>query len=209
MQIPDLTFDGPTHTYYFKGRRVPNVTLALKMLLNYSRIPPDVLERARIEGVHIHRMAELYFKRDLDEDSLPDWLRPRLAALKAFEQETGFVVEATEKRVYHPGHFFAGTLDLAGELSGLKKKGRAIIDIKRSLYAGPVVGYQTAAYQEAENAERRRTKQPKIQHRFALQLQPNGRYKLTEYGDPGDFHVFLACLTLLKVGATIYETEHA
>jgi len=203
-----LTFEPLEHRYFWDGKPIPNVTRALAVLLNFSRIPADVLERARQEGVHIHTMAELYFNHDLDETTLPNWMRPRLEALKTFESETGFICHATEKRVYHPSHQYAGTLDLAGEMPRLKQKGCSIVDIKRSLYAGSVIGYQTAAYQEAENAERRRTKQPKIERRFALVLQPNGRYKLTEYSEPRDFRIFLACLTLLKVGAIIRETEY-
>jgi hypothetical protein len=192
-----LTFDEPTHTYFWNKARVPNVTRVLKPLVDYSRIPPEVLERARQEGNHIHKMVELHMKQDLDEATLPEWLRPRLAALKQFVKETGFILHGTEQKVYHHAHGYAGTLDLSGMLPRLHKDA-AILDVKRSLYAGPVIGLQVAAYLEADNDQRRREKRMKVKRRYALQLKPNGRYALTEYKDEGDFTVFAGLLNAYK-----------
>jgi hypothetical protein len=192
-----LTFDEPTHTYFWNKARVPNVTRVLKPLVDYSRIPPEVLDRARQEGVHIHKTVELYMKMDLDEATLPEWLRPRLAAFKQFVKETGFILHGTEQKVYHHAHGYAGTLDLSGMLPRLHKDA-AILDVKRSLYAGPVIGLQVAAYLEADNDQRRREKRMKVKRRYALQLKPNGRYALTEYKDEGDFTVFAGLLNAYK-----------
>lgn len=192
-----LTFKAETHEYFWNGIRVPNVTRVLKPMVDYSRIPPDVLERARQEGNAIHKLVELYFRQDLDEGTLPEWLHPRLTALKAFVEETGFIVHDTERRGFHEAHGYAGTLDLSGELPKLHGD-VAVLDVKRSLYAGPVIGLQLAAYQEIENARRRREKQPKVKRRYALQLKPNGRYSLTEYGDRDHFPIFVGLLNAYK-----------
>jgi len=192
-----LTFDEAAHVYYWQGKRVPNVTRVLKPLVDYSRIPPEVLERARQEGNAIHKLVELYMKQDLDEATLPEWLLPRLDALKRFIEETGFILHGSEQKVYHQTHGYAGTLDLSGMLPRLHGDA-AILDVKRSLYAGPVIGLQLAAYLEADNDRRRREKQSKVKRRYALQLKPNGRYALTEYKDEGDFTVFAGLLNAYK-----------
>lgn len=192
-----LTFDEPTHVYRFNGKIVPNVTRVLKPLVDYSRIPPEVLERARQEGVAIHKTVELYVNQDLDEDKLPEWLWPRLNAFKRFVEETGFIMHGSEKKVYHSAHGYAGTLDLSGALPRLHGD-LAVLDVKRSLYAGPVIGLQLAAYLEGENDQRRREKQSKLKRRHALQLKPNGRYALTEHKDEGDFPVFVGLLNAYK-----------
>jgi hypothetical protein len=197
MSIPDLTFDEFTHTYRFQGRRVAHVTGVIDILVGYDAIPADVRERVLLEGHHIHTTVELHVKNDLHEKALPDWLKPRLEAFKQFVAETGFVMEASESRVYHPIHRYAGQLDLVGTLP-LLHRDTAILDIKRSLFAGPVIGLQTAAYLEAENERRRKLKLAKVKRRYALQLKPNGRYALQEFKDDGDFTVFVGLLNAYR-----------
>jgi len=192
-----LTFREGDHRYFWQGKPVPNVSRVLQPLVSYAHVPPDVLERARAEGIAIHKLTELHMKQDLDEATLPEWLRPRLAALKQFVKETGFILHGTEQKVYHHAHGYAGTLDLSGMLPRLHKDA-AILDVKRSLYAGPVIGLQVAAYLEADNDQRRREKRMKVKRRYALQLKPNGRYALTEYKDEGDFTVFAGLLNAYK-----------
>jgi hypothetical protein len=192
-----LTFRVEDHTYWLNGQRVPNVTLILAPLTDYSRIPPAALALAQQEGNHIHRTVELFVKNDLDEDTLPAWLKPRLAAFKKFQDETGFVMEGSEQRVYHPKHGYAGTLDLTGTMLDLNNDG-AVIDVKRSFYAGPVIGLQTVAYLEADNDRRRREKLPKIERRYALQLRADSTYRLQEFDDEGDFTTFVGLLNAFK-----------
>lgn len=192
-----LTFDAEAHRYYWDGKLVPNVTRILAPLTDYSKIPPAALERAREEGVHIHKTIELFIANDLDEDALPEWLIPRLAAFKSFVADTGFVADGSERRVYHTAHQYAGTLDLDGIMTRLFSD-PAILDIKRSLYAGPAIGLQLAAYQAAENDRRRREKSPKITRRYALQLNADGRYKLEPFNDEGDFAIFCSLLNAYR-----------
>ena len=191
-----LRFEPSSHRYFWNDALVPNVTSILAPLVDYSRMPWAMLERARLEGTAIHKMIELYVADDLDEDSLPEWLRPRLKAFRDFEIDTGFNVEWSELHVYHVAHKYAGTLDLVGPMAN--DNALAVIDIKRSLFAGPAIGLQLAAYLEAENDRRKREKLPKATKRYALQLQSTGRYKLEPYEDQTDFAVFLALLTLKR-----------
>jgi L-ascorbate metabolism protein UlaG (beta-lactamase superfamily) len=180
-----LTFREDIHEYRYGGVVVPSVTQILKPLVDYSHVPADALEKARQEGVAIHKTVELECKGDLDEDALPDWLRPYLSAWRKFVLEAGFVLEASEERVYHPGHHYAGTLDLRGATRNHKQ---AVIDIKRSFAAGPAIGVQTAAYANAIGWQKAA--------RFGLQLRADGTYRLREFNDPTDRTVFLALLTV-------------
>jgi len=180
-----LTFRDDIHEYRFGGVVVPSVTQILKPLTDYSFVQAEALENARQAGVAIHKTVELECKGDLDEDALPEWLRPYLSAWRKFVLETGFVLEASEERVYHAGCRYAGTLDLRG---ATRRHKRGLFDIKRSFAAGPAIGVQTAAYANAIDW--------RDAARFGLQLRGDGTYRLREFNDPADWSVFLALLTV-------------
>lgn len=200
-----LTFDEPSHVYRWNGRVVPNVTRALSMLSDWSNVRHDVLENARREGVDMHRMVELYSRDDLDEETLPEWLQPRLAAYKLFLLQTGFTVDASEARVYHDLMGYAGTADLFGTFErfriGRKElRVTANIDIKRSFVGGISIGLQTAAYSEAWHSMG--YARPEL--RCALQLREDGTYHLRQYNDRADFSKFLHCLQAYRLREEIH-----
>lgn len=203
-----LTFNEERHEYHFAGKRVPSVTQVLAPLHSFERIQADVLEVARQEGQALHAMVELDIKGDLDVEELPEWMHGKYKAWLKFREDTGFEMWASEERVYHPTFMFAGTLDLAGAMPKLKGvNGGAIIDVKRSFYAIPSLGYQTSAYEAARNASA--PSDARTRHRFGLRLDDNGQYRLHRCADANDFTVFLACLTLLRAGLKIHETKHS
>ncbi|MBY0436901.1 MAG: hypothetical protein K2W80_01830 [Burkholderiales bacterium] len=181
-----LTFDEPTHVYRWNGVVVPSVTQIIRPIApSYNFVTPEQLEHARQEGVAIHRMVELEANHDLDEDALPEWLRPYFTAWRKFVDETGFAIEQSEKRDYNPALRYAGTLDLRGR----NRKGTPwLIDLKRSFLAGRAIGVQLAAYAAFD-----KTCSP---HRFGLRLMNNGEYRLREFSDSSDWSTFVACLTL-------------
>ena len=181
-----LVFNEEKHEYSVSGVRYPSVTQILAPLVDYSQVPRAVLERARKLGQAVHRMTELFDLDDLDMDDLADELRPYLTAWNKFRAETGFVPETIEKRLYHPALRFAGTPDR----SGLINRRRAVIDIKKMLYLGPVIGLQLAAYQEL--FEKNGTH---VEDRYALGLRADGTYRLQPYTDKSDWPVFLSLLT--------------
>lgn len=184
--MTELRFDPVGHVYTVGAQRVPSVTQILAPLVDYSQVPRAVLERARQLGQAVHRMTELYDLDDLDMDDLADELRPYLTAWIKFRAETGFVPETIEKRLYHPALRFAGTPDR----SGLINRRRAVIDIKKMLYLGPVIGLQLAAYEEL--FEKNGTH---VEDRYALGLRADGTYRLQPYTDKSDWPVFLSLLT--------------
>ncbi len=187
---------------------MPHVTGILQPLINYSVVPHDTLELARLKGQHVHKMVELHAQGKLDEDALPDWMRPILAQWLKFVADTGFVVLATERRVYHPQYDYAGTLDLRGIMKNhTKYRGHGILDIKRSFMADAVTGLQTAAYAEADDAvNSARWPDPppppwgeRVSWRGALKLNENGPYRLEIFDKKSDFSEFLVCLTYRRL----------
>lgn len=193
-----LSFDETGHIYRWNGVRVPNVTSILAPLVDYSKIPPEQLERARQAGVAVHKMVELDCKSDLDTDRLPEWMRGHLDAWLAFKSETGFECWDSERQIYHVGMGYAGTLDLVGVMRNGKKQEASLLDVKRSFYAGPVIGLQTSAYAEAWNRENGTTAPLKITRRFALRLDVDGKYRLEAFEDRNDFAVFTAQLATYR-----------
>jgi hypothetical protein len=190
-----LEFEPVAHVYRWGGVLVPSVTQVLKPLTDFSMIAVDVLERARAEGVEIHRMIELDCSDNLDSESLPEWIRPYWAAWQKFKVETGFEVVASERQMYHPTLRYAGTCDLVGRVPKISRAGLALIDVKRSLFAGPVIGLQLAAYAALWDCQ---PSLERIKQRFAFQPRKDSTYRLPEFTDTTDRMTFQALLTVHK-----------
>lgn len=187
-----LTFDADTHTYRLGDAVVPSVTTILKAVTDLDGINPHILAYAADRGTAVHYACELYDLDDLDWSSLSDELVPYVEAWVDFRASTGFKPERIESRVFHPGLFYAGTLDRTGVLYDE----RSVIDIKTTATMYPWVGLQTAAYQEALHASE--PEAPRHTKRYAVQLKNDGKWKLHEYKDPTDWPTFIALCTVLN-----------
>ena len=190
-----LTFDDAAHCYRFAGAVVPSVTQILKPLYDFGSIDPSVLIAKAAIGTDVHRAAELLDNDDLDEES--DDGRAALAPIagylsgyKRFKADKRPVVTENETRLYHPIHRYAGTIDRRYEIEGETWD----VDLKSTVNMSPIVGIQTAAYSEMFKANGHKAKA----RRGALQLFPDGKYKLWEFKDPADFSVFLSLLTIQR-----------
>lgn len=182
-----FTFDADTHTYRLGAEVIPSVTAMLAPLVDYSKVPAATLERARQLGTAVHRMTELYDLDDLDTDSLSAELLPYLTAWMKFRADTGFVPETIECRLHHPTLRYAGTSDR----TGIIRRRRAVVDIKKMLVLGPVVGVQLSAYQELHRAAG-----TEVLDRYGLGLRKDGTYRLVPFNSKTDWPTFLALLTL-------------
>jgi hypothetical protein len=191
-----LNFDADSHTYTdHEGRVVPGVTSVLEPLQLYDFeenpfITPEILTAARDFGRHVHLAVHLFNMGTLDEIELDRPLVPYLSAWKAFLLETGCIITHSEQMVHNLRYGYAGTLDSRGLLT----KKRWLVDVKSGAVPW-TVGYQTAGYQEALPSDER----PK--NRLCVQLLPNGRYKIHELKDAGDFQIFLSALNIFKAKA--------
>ena len=97
-----LTFEEEGHRYTLDGRQVPSVTQILKPLDCFENVPPDLLERARELGSHVHLACHLDNRGDLDEESLDQEIWPYLTQYRRFRADCGWKLFASELRVAHP-----------------------------------------------------------------------------------------------------------
>jgi hypothetical protein len=190
-----LQFDQPTHTYTLDGVRVPSVTQVLKPLYNFEGIPLATLNAKARLGTAVHRACELLDNDDLDEESEEGRaalapLAGYLAGYKKFKSDMRPKLLANEQLLHHPVHRYAGQIDRSYAFEGHVWD----VDLKSTVSMSPIVGLQTAAYTEMLRAQGRTVPA----RRGALQLFPDGKYKLHEFKDPTDFSVFLSLLTVQR-----------
>src|SRR5262245_12733032 len=141
-----LQFDAASHTYTLDGEILPSVTQILQSagLVDYSRVPRDVLQAAMDRGTRVHLACQFLDEGDLDPASIGLSDMGYVSAYEKFKRETGFVPELIEHRVHHSELRFAGTLDRVGTFSGGHY--RLLIDIKTG-DPTPAAFVQLAAYQ--------------------------------------------------------------
>lgn len=173
-----------------KVNNYPRVTQVLKSvgIIDFSKVPADLLDRALKFGTAVHKATELDDKKNLNESVLDPNLKPYLDAWRSFKEATGFQIESIEEKVISQRYRYQGTLDRRGIIY----KRRAVVDIKTSVDFHPGTSLQLAAYQGAFNE----TAKDKIRDRYAVILKEDRTYKIMKYTDDNDFNVFLACLSL-------------
>lgn len=180
-----LDFDAASHTYRLDGRLVPSVTQVLAPLNDYSMVPPDILEAARIFGTHVHEACDLFNRDELDWASLDPELVPYVEAWKRFIEESGAVVIASECRVFHDLLGYAGSPDVV-----LAWGKRIVIpDIKATAVVPATVGPQTCAYAKAYQ----RMHGGREPARYCIHLQA-GQYRSHVRNDPADWSTFVTAL---------------
>lgn len=185
-----LDFDQPSHTYRLNGAVVPSVTQVLAPLNDYSMVPPDILEAARIFGTHVHEACDLYNRDELDWSSLDPSLVPYVEAWKQFLDDSGAVVIASECRVFHDLLGYAGSPDVV-----LAWGSRVVIpDIKATAVVPATVGPQTSAYAKAYQ----RMHGGREPARYCIHLQA-GQYRSHVRNDPADWPTFVTALNWKKI----------
>ncbi|MES2415134.1 MAG: hypothetical protein V4614_15110 [Pseudomonadota bacterium] len=190
-----LHFEPSTHTYTLGGAVLPSVTQILKPLYSFHGVSQEVLDAKAALGTAVHRACELLDNDDLDQESEEGkaGLEPiagYLAGYVKFKAEMQPKVLENERQLHHPTHLYAGTIDRRYSI----KNDLWDIDLKSTVAMSPIVGLQTAAYSEMFKANGARGRA----RRGALQLFPDGKYKLWEFKEPSDFAVFLSLLNVLR-----------
>lgn len=171
-----------TSKYVIDGVRWPSVTEVLDIvgLIDYSMVPPHILEAARNLGVRVHEWLELVDLGHMANTETPDDdIGGFIIAYDRFKQATDFRSRLVEQVVMNRMHCYVGTLDRAGQLNGK----RALVDIKTVREVSEATALQTAGYAECLG---------EVHQRYSLQLWPDGNYRLDHYEEVSDRHVFLA-----------------
>ena len=184
-------FDPVAHCYTLDGRVLPSVTQILRGLDDFSKVPARVLEQARDRGQRVHAACNLDVLGILDENTVDDEVAPYLAQFRRFLRESGFTPTLTECRVYDEKLWYAGTLDLFGDLPGC-------MDVQIDIKSGAIprsVGPQTSAY--ANGLYKRAGLMTR--KRFALKLE-GGKYSLIPLDSTDDFGTFCHALQRFNEG---------
>jgi hypothetical protein len=184
-----LNFDAATHTYRLNGAVVPSVTQVLDEQINdWTGVPQDVLEAARVFGSHVHQACHLMVRDELDWASLDPSLVPYVEAAKRFIDESGITILSSELALASPKLKFAGTLDIRG----LLRDSVCLLDWKSTSTLPRSVGPQTAAYDHLyiEQHGGRPAKRYCVQLNPAL---PHG-YKVHALTNAADWSIFLSAL---------------
>jgi len=154
---------------------------------------PAMLEFAGERGTAIHHACALLAGggdgSGLAMETLNPTHVPYVEAYRRYLADTGLIVCRTEVHVISERYHFQGTLDV---LSNVPM--RAIADLK-SGQPRAITALQLAAY---EAAWREQSGERTMRKRFAVHLQPTGRYTVQQYADSRDFTRFLACLELFN-----------
>jgi hypothetical protein len=208
-----LTFEPELHVYRLPdGRRVPSVTQIIEAVgvsVNFDTLSTmssqlaSTIEFKRNLGVSVHADAHSFDDDDLDWSTVDPRVEPYVQAWATFRENAQLIPTTRERRVYHPRHDYAGTLDGIFEGTGGHWEGkRILIDLKVGDPADAGAHLQTAAYEAAYLAEHATER---IDARWAVQLCPERAvpYRVIPYYPSADrpeawrdFQKFLACLTV-------------
>lgn len=194
-----LEFREESHTYWLGERELPSVSSILAPVVSFDGINPEVLERKSAIGKATHLLCEWHdLKVAIDKSSIDDAVLPYFEAYKRFCREVKPKWALVEVCDHHRTHGYAGTLDRLGWIN----KEPWQIDLKTVAQVSPATGLQTAAYSgiyASSTANVPVKDNPLANHkRGALQLKPDGSYRLIEFKDPADWPTFLSLLTIFN-----------
>ena len=130
--------------------RVSAILDAVGLGPEFSAVPPEILDAARVRGRAVHNAIEAIVYDFLDESALAPDVLVRLDAYRRFVKESRYETLHTEIEVEHPTWRYRGHPDTIGWLVGK----RALLDWKNteSVQLAPA-SYQLAAYACAWNAQ--------------------------------------------------------
>src|SRR3990167_123596 len=100
---PDIYLNESTHQYFTKsGRELVAVTYVFERsrMTDYSKIPFDVIEPARLKGDYVHQIAAYYANGVLDEETVDQEFKGHLEAIKTFFMVEVKKVIAVEQSVF-------------------------------------------------------------------------------------------------------------
>jgi hypothetical protein len=199
-----LQFDPGPHVYTLDGVPVPSVTQVLTRagLIDFSKVPPHILDAARRRGTVVHQAIHYFNEHDLDVDqfvtAFPDYAG-YLRAWIAFTEQRHFEAPRglCECRVASRRHQVAGTADCFGFLDGVA----VLLDFATGRPSDVAKDLQTAAYfalatewaaeeDGDQNLLAFLTRARGVLKRYAVALRADGSFELEPYTAQADFRDF-------------------
>lgn len=202
MTAAVLAFDAAAHEYRTpEGVLVPSVTHILQAvgisvdfdaLAGMSHRIGQAIDLKRDIGTALHADAHALDDNDLEWSTVDPRVEPYLRAWATFRENSGVVPITRERRVWHRGLGYCGTLDGIFRAPNGKT---VLIDIKTGDCDAAGTQFQTAAYAAAYAFEH--PDEPAIEERWGVQLVPDRRvpYRIFPYTDWTDFGKFQAFVT--------------
>jgi len=184
-----LDFEPESHTYRVDGRVLPSVTQVLKPVgFDYDTVPFHILNHAAQRGTAVHLATEFYDDGDLDEESIDPEILPYVNAWRLFREESGFVVDRSEVRLYSKRHGYAGTVDAIGFIRGR----RIMVEKKTTAQLHPSTAIQVSAYYRAYNDSV--PSAWRVRSACSVWLRRDGTYRFDAYDPLDHWAAFLALL---------------
>lgn len=193
LQMKTVERDG-RRWYHVNGIYMPSVTTVIsEFLTDFSKVAPDILERACAFGTAVHDATVLEDEGRLDWDRLDANLAPCVNAWNDCKKKHKIKLLAMEEAVYSRKYKYAGKFDRIGLVDGA----RAVIEIKTRKYNPVCESLQTAAYMQAINEMH---PEARVCRRFVceLQLGVESNPPFYEVKGPEHLQVFLSALTLFR-----------
>lgn len=188
----NLSFVEDSHSYRWCGTPTRSVTQILTEagITDYSKVPPDILQRAEVFGHAGHLMTRYEDEGRLNIERLDASLIPYLNGWRKFKEQFVKQMLLIEQRIYCPiGPYCGGLdrlyLDLSDDL--------CLLEIKTTSDFMPGVDLQTAAYHFALE----RTLKVKIKRRQGVLLLPND-FDPYYFDRKSDVDDFLACVRVVN-----------
>jgi hypothetical protein len=190
----DFSYEHDSHTYRNGAGIVrPSVTQTLKLggVIDYSMVPPAILENARRRGSNVHAWTAEYDRYgEIDPTWIQDDEAPYFEAWLKFRRESRAMFDTIEQPMLRTirGMEVGGTPDRIGYLG----RNRFIFDIKCCRSKHPGWALQLASYEMME------TRRARVGHmgRMIVQLYPNGSYNAFGFDDSTDAAGAIAAITL-------------
>lgn len=189
--VPSLRFEPEEHRYFLdpEGIELPGVTRTLERagFIDWSHVPPAILEAARVRGMNVHHALHYLDDGELDETTLDQELHGYVMAYLRFKRDTGFEPDLVEYMGYSVAYRYAGRFDRRGTLP-TKDGGRRkiVLDFKSGLVL-PAHRLQLAAYAGLLPDSR-------MYGRVALELRDDSNFRVHEFPPEEyqrDFGVFV------------------
>lgn len=170
-----LEFNPNTHTYTYRGRRIPSVTQLLDsfgLITGQEWFRPEHAER----GQAVHAGIHLLHEGTLDWSTVAPSIAPYLAAYEQFEKDFNLSSYLSEKPLASERYFYAGTFDFLG----WAREKLVLIDFKSGLYSA-WMDIQLELYHRLlmENADALGLDHMPEDH-MIVQLRNDGSYKIHE-----------------------------
>lgn len=175
--MPVVSFDAASHRYAVDGRPVLYVSKILELAglgVDYSAIPPAVLQHARDRGSHVDQCCDLFDEGDLDWASVHPEAVPYVRAWARFRERERFVSMVRQGVVYHPELDYAGMPDDFGTIGStavlVERKATAKLSdtyaLQAALYGMPGIEWDGLPF--------------RVERRLIVQVRKDGDYRLLD-----------------------------